>query len=125
MNVDIFSWPELNRNTACLDTMGINRHPIAYGATTDSKRDRTSWGCIATDLSSSQTVTTTAELQTTNCITAKKYPEDRCYSSQPYLKVYAPNSSARFISEVTLHGRGYSIVAASSMTEQGVPAVVI
>ena len=62
-NVDIYYWPEPDADTACLDVVGGEPHPIDYGASTDSRSTKY-WGCIITDSTGQPWTSTTAWIAT-------------------------------------------------------------
>lgn len=125
-NVDVYYWPVPNPNTSCLSIVGNTVNSIDYGATTDSARDNTYWGCTVTDSKSGETIATTAELQTTNSITIKRYHINPWNTSQPCSTStsVAPNTTATRQAGVSLQARGHSLVVPSSVSGQSGPIVV-
>lgn len=139
--VDIYYWPEPGVNTSCLDVVGTNVNPLAYGATTDPVLDQengTYWACSlktpatstytypGTKAGAAETVTsvysivTTAELVNIGSLSVK-IPRIDPWSSSPCIDAGAsPQGSNGSNGSTELHVRHVIQARAHTLINQSV-----
>lgn len=133
-NVDVYFWPEPDADTSCLSIVGDRILPLDYGATTNTKDQKTYWGCATPKWGANagdfglRTYTdgatfwgrtrpahdfgmdevTTAVITSANSVTFKSYLVNP-WSSQPCPDAPSSHSAAGTGSVASLHARAHPL----------------
>ena len=133
-NVDVYYWPDPAADESCLGIIGDSVLPPEHGATTETERRQTYWGCTISATGTGlfvDSILTTARLMITGSLSWKAYEFNPwsplptpCLSDTKTLKPLLSSSNVTSHNRRSLYARGHSLVASTDQNGDPISTVV-